>query len=77
MSAVISEFYSDDGTKNSVVSIDKNTQCYFVEYYLEKKKINTEFYPGKSIHFAEDAAENYVCGIKVVECQLKKSLSII
>lgn len=74
---VISEFFSDDSSKKSIVTLDCNTQCYFVDFFKDKEKIATEFFPGKSIHFVEDAAENYVVGIKDVKCQLKESYSTI
>ena len=39
---------------------------YGCDYYKNGVLIATELYAGKSVHFAESAAENYVDGIKQV-----------
>ena len=67
MSKVLSEFWSDDSYKKALVFVDANTQCYFVEFYdvhlSGLKIVDTISYPGKSLRYAEDAAENYTLGI--------------
>jgi hypothetical protein len=67
MNKVLSEFWSDDHYKKAMVFFDTNTQCYFVECYdvhlSGLKIIDTISFPGKSLRYAEDAAENYTLGI--------------
>ena len=67
MSKVLSEFWSDDRYKKALVFVDANTQCYFVEFYdvhlSGLKIVDTISFPGKSLRYAEDAAENFTLGI--------------
>jgi hypothetical protein len=39
---------------------------YGCDFYKDGVLIATELYAGKSVHFAESAAENYVDGIKQI-----------
>ncbi len=41
---------------------------YYIDYYdAGGNKVFTETFPGKSIHFVEDAAENWALGVKVLK----------
>jgi len=61
MEKLISEYYSDDMKLKSVVyMVDKVAG---VKYYRDNLLIDSQTYPHNSIHYAEDAAENYVMGI--------------
>lgn len=40
---------------------------YFIDYYdAGGNKFYTEAFPGKSIHYVEDAAENWALNVKVL-----------
>ena len=60
----LSEHYNEDKTKKAVVGVNMKTHCYHVEYWSDGKYSGMEFYPGKSVHWAIDCAENWVLGIK-------------
>ena len=59
----ISEHYSADKVKSATILFDSNTQVYWVDFYKENKLLISIPYPEKSIHYVEDAAENYVLDI--------------
>jgi hypothetical protein len=59
----ISEHYSEDKNKKAIVNVDLKACYYFIDFYLEGLYVNSVSYPEKSIHYVEDAAENYVLGI--------------
>jgi len=59
----LSEFYSDDKEKNAKIVFDANTQVYWVDYYKEGKLLLSLPYVDKSIHYVQDAAENFCNGI--------------
>ena len=60
----ISEYYKAGGGFAQVRQ-NPNTNEYFIIYFDEKGNIfNSENFPGKSIHYVEDAAENWALGIK-------------
>jgi len=67
MSKVLSEFWSDDNYKKALVCVDAKTQCYFIECYdvhlSGLKIVDTISFPGRSLRYAEDAAENFILGI--------------
>lgn len=62
MRTQISYYLSDDETCKSVVSVDG--EKFIVEYYENGRLLEVEEYTDKSIHFVEDAAENFVLGVK-------------
>lgn len=53
--------YVDGNRKADVIKLDNHWGC---RLYEDGKLISTEFYKGHSEAYAEDAAENYVLGIK-------------
>jgi len=58
-------FFSDDGTlKAEVWHFDR--VGYGIRVYRNQSWILDEHYQGKSLHYAEDAAENVAIGIKPV-----------
>jgi hypothetical protein len=59
----LSTFWSDDRSKKANVNVDKARCCYFVDYFEEESCLTTIAYPGKSLRWAEDCAENYTLGI--------------
>jgi len=61
MKVLISEYFKDDGTVAKVFKDEEN----WIEYVDKNgERITFETFPGKSIHYVEDAAENYALGIK-------------
>jgi hypothetical protein len=56
----------EDNNRKAVVYLDTKAECYSVDFYENDSIIATEEYPNKSVHWAEDCAENWVLGIKRV-----------
>lgn len=63
---VVSEFVSADKTLKAVVKHNRLTSMYEIDFYESKKKIATESYAFHTRRYHEDAAENYVNGIKKI-----------
>lgn len=60
----ISEYYKAGGGFAQVRRSQESKE-FFIVYFDEKGNVfNTEKFPGKSIHYVEDAAENWSLGIK-------------
>lgn len=59
--AQLSEYVSDSGHRKAVIQLVKETLS--VDFYENDEYIWTIEYPDKSIHFVEDAAENWTLGI--------------
>lgn len=47
--------------KQSQIYVNKET--FVVEFYENNKRVGEIEYPGKSYHYAYDAAENWITGI--------------
>lgn len=58
---IISKFWSDDKRKKSVVY--ESNSVLMVDFFYDEYPIAVRHFKGKSIHYAEDAAENYTLGI--------------
>lgn len=57
--------YTQGNKKADVLRTSAQTPNYFgCRYYLDGHSLGIEWYPTKSLSFAESAAENYVMGIK-------------
>ena len=63
----ISKYWDPEHTKMAVVSVDTKSCCYFVDFYLDEKLQKTVFFPGKSLYFVEEAAENFTNDILKLE----------
>jgi hypothetical protein len=59
----VGEYLSDDRLKRAVVKFDVGTSTYFNDYFIEDKYVCSRSYVGKSMRYAEDAAENFTLGI--------------
>lgn len=59
----LSTYFSDDGTQQAKVYHIGNHN-FEVDFYQNSVKIATESYENKSLQYHQDAAENYVLGIK-------------
>ena len=66
---------TEEGNKNMISTFQRDTLTsdlfekngvYGCDFYKDGVLIASELYAGKSIHFAESAAENYVDGIKQI-----------
>lgn len=60
----INEFVSQDGKLKAVLKLDKVNSLYEIDFYKDDKKVATESYAYHTRRYHEDAAENYVNGIK-------------
>ena len=61
MQREISEYYSDDKTMKAIVIL--HGEDYSIDFFMNNKYYHTILYVGKSLRYAEDAAENYALGI--------------
>ena len=70
----ISIYYKNEDLKEkAVVRFDTETTEFYVDYYDKDQNIfYTEFFEGKSVHFIEDAAENWALGIKKLDGKMKQ-----
>lgn len=62
---IISEWETDDNRGKAVVKYSSIDEHFFIEYYDDRgHKFFIEEYEDRSIHYVEDAAQNWVLGIK-------------
>jgi hypothetical protein len=66
---LISEYYKEDGSVAKIYRVitemDGDHSYFSITFKDEHgKRIATEDYPFKSLHYVEDAAENWTLGIK-------------
>lgn len=62
----ISVFHSEDFDLKAIVYYNSDIDQYEVDYAKNGFLITTESYDGHSLIYHEDAAENYVYGIKKI-----------
>ena len=67
MRVQMSVFRSDDMDLKAIVYYNADNDQYEVEYAKNGFLVTTESYDGHSLIYHEDAAENYVYGIKTLE----------
>jgi hypothetical protein len=61
----LSTYYTDDDTGHCEVHFDFKNEMAYIKYFDENgKQFYVEEFPNKSIHYVNDAAENWVNGIK-------------
>lgn len=64
----ISTYYSDHNEGYAEVWIDFKEELAFIRYFDDNNnRFFEEDFPGKSIRYVEDAAENWALGIKKLE----------
>lgn len=63
----VSVFYSDDFDKKAIVYYDIVKKRFEVDFAKNGLIVATESYDGRSEQFHEDAAENYVMGVKHID----------
>ena len=65
MSRIISTYRTSDETGYCEVHFDFKDEIAYIKYFTESgKQFYLEEFPNKSIHYVNDAAENWVNGIK-------------
>ncbi len=62
----LSTFFSDDMDLKAIVYLDTEKKVYEVDYAKNGLIVTTESYTEQSLRYHEDAAENYVMGIKKI-----------
>lgn len=67
MRSQCSVFYSEDMDLKAIVYYNSATDQYEVDYAKDGFLVTTESYDGHSLVYHEEAAENYVNGIKKIE----------
>jgi hypothetical protein len=64
----IATYHAEDNKGRCDVMLDLKDEMFFIEYYDNNGKMFfTEEFPNKSIHYVQDAAENWSVGIKKLE----------
>ena len=63
---IISEYWSDNGRLKAevVLATNEDFKSHLVMFYEDDCFLGSEHYSGHSLQYYEDAAENYVLGIK-------------
>lgn len=64
---VISEIFKEEGEFRAKAQVVLEVDQYkLVIYDANGNFITEEYFPGKSLHYVEDAAENWATGLKVL-----------
>ena len=64
---IVNSFYKESENGNYRADIHKSESGYSIEYYSPTgNKIKNESFAGKSIHYVESAALNWISGIKTL-----------
>jgi hypothetical protein len=68
MGRKLSTYYSEIGKGYCEVHMDFKDEMAYIKYFDNNGKLFfTEDFPGKSIYYVNDAAENWCIGIKKLE----------
>lgn len=62
----VNEFLGEKDGQNLKAEVYSNGFNYTVNYYINGDFVKEEAYLEKSIHYVEDAATNWISGIKVL-----------
>lgn len=63
---VLNEYTLPHSNRKAVIIVDNEANCFGVDFYENDSIIGREMYPDKSEYWAEDAAENWIFGVKKV-----------
>ena len=63
---IVDEFLSEDKKLKAVLKHDAGASSYEIDFYKNDTKIASESYAFHTRRYHEDAAENYVKGIKKI-----------
>lgn len=66
MKIQISTYFHEEAPNMLRAEVFKDENGYGIQYLKGDTVFNEERFPGKSIHYVEDAAENWALGIKVL-----------
>jgi len=59
----LSKYYNNKNEQTAVVCVSATD--YYIKYYKKNGEcFHTEPFPGRSVYYVEDAAENWALGIK-------------
>jgi hypothetical protein len=68
MGKKLSTFYKDDSKSFCEIHVDLKEEMFYIKYFDNKgNRFCVEDFPGRSLRYVEDAAENWTLGIKVIE----------
>ena len=71
----ISTYYSDIGQGYAEVWMDFKEEVAFIKYFDDNNvRFFEEEFPGKSVPYVEDAAENWALGVKKLEGSIQGAL---
>ena len=62
----INEYVGDRSGSSLRAEIHDNEDGYAIEFYINNVLQQKETFPAKSIYYVEDAAHNWISGIKVL-----------
>lgn len=62
----VNEFLGEKAGQKLLAEIYSDTNGYNIKFWVNGNLVKTESFDGKSIHYVEDAAENWISGIKVL-----------
>lgn len=66
MATKVNEFLGEKAGQQLRAEIYSDVDGYNIQYYVNNSLQKQESFAGKSIHFVEDAANNWISGIKVL-----------
>lgn len=68
MGRKLSTFYSDRDRGYCEVHVDLKNEMFYIKYFDDNnRQFFVEDFPNKSLHYVNDAAENWALGIKKIE----------
>jgi hypothetical protein len=56
----------EDTNKNLRATVYRENNEFLIDFSVNGNQVKVERYPGKSIYFVEDAARNWLSGIKML-----------
>jgi hypothetical protein len=61
-------YLTNDNRGHCEIHVDAKNEVFYIKYFDSNgKQFYTEDFPNKSLRYVEDAAENWVLGIKKLE----------
>jgi hypothetical protein len=63
---VISTYFSEEDINMLRAEVFEENNMFGIQYLKGGTVFHEERFPGKSIHYVEDAAENWALGIKLI-----------
>jgi hypothetical protein len=62
----VNQFLGERSGKSLCAEIHKDVNGYKIQFYIDDNLVKEETFYDHSIHYVEDAAENWISGIKVL-----------